>query len=112
MDAFASFSSLKQKTLKDLKADVLGLPLETSKGVSAWQSLSVRNVTADTFSAKFWEASMRPAESQIGVANLSACGTWKVSWLMSRMWKLKIVDLKQLGNKLKFEKSTILKMTI
>ncbi len=109
MDAFASFSSLKQKALK---ADVLCLPLETSKEVSAWQSFSGRNVTADTFSAKFWEASMRPAESQIGVANLSACGTWKVSWLMSRMWKLKIVDLKQLGNKLKFEKSTILKMTI
>lgn len=45
------------------------------------------NVTADTFSANFWEASMRTAESQIGVANLSACGTWKVSW------KLKIVEV-------------------
>lgn len=44
---------------------------------------------------------MRTAESQIGVANLSACGTWKVSW------KLKIVDLKELGNTLKFEKSTL-----
>lgn len=59
------------------------------------------NVIADTFSANFWEASMRTAESQIGVANLSACGTWKVSW------KLKIVDLKELGNTLKFEKSTL-----